>query len=272
MKLISAKNDTLTSYFAETLEKSELILSLARRDIKIKYAQSFFGIAWVLLQPITGALIFTFFFTQMFSFGEGLSIPYHLFSFSGFLCWLLFSQLVNLAGTSLVQEERLIKKVYFPRIIIPLSKLMVQLLDFAVGLLALILISSFYYPAVLYRFIFTVPAVILIVLNSMAIVFWLSALTIRYRDLHHIIPYLISFGIWLTPVFFPSVFFPEKFRWMLGINPLAYDIDLFRSLLFGTPLPTLSPLIIGVHLGFVFLLLTGLRYFLKIDRLSSDYL
>lgn len=272
MKIISSDNDSISDYLSETKEKSALILSLARRDIKIKYAQSFLGIFWVIIQPITGALIFTFFFTQMFSFGEGLEIPYHLFAFSGYLCWLLFSQLINVAGTSLMQEENLIKKVYFPRIIIPTSKLLVQLFDFLVGLIALVLISCFYDLAVLYRFIFTIPAVILILINGFAIVLWLSALTIRFRDLHHIIPYLINFGIWLTPVFFPSQFFPEKFRFLLEINPLAYDLDLFRSILYGLPLPTLSWFTILVHLLFLAVMLTGFKYFLKIDRLSSDYL
>lgn len=272
MKLISSKNDSIGSYLFETKERLSLISALAHRDIKIKYAQSVLGIAWVLLQPLTGALIFTFFFTQMFSFGDGIAIPYHLFAFSGFLCWLLFSQMVNVAGTSLLQEENLIKKVYFPRIIIPLSKILVLLFDFGVGLIALILISCFYDTSVLYRFIFTIPAIILILINGFSIVLWLSALTIRFRDLHHIIPYLISFGIWLTPVFFPSSFFPEKFRWMLDFNPLAFDIDLFRGLLYNQPLPSLSILTIVSHLFFILMLVFGLRYFLKIDRLSSDYL
>jgi lipopolysaccharide transport system permease protein len=272
MKIISSDNDTVSAYFKETKEKSSLIFSLARRDIKIKYAQSFLGVAWVLLQPITGALIFTFFFTQMFTFSEGLKIPYHLFAFSGYLCWLLFSQLINSAGTSLMQEERLIKKVYFPRIILPLSKLIVQIFDFSVGLVALIIISCFYDLSILFRFVFTVPAILLIVMNSLSIVIWLSALTIRYRDLHHIIPYIISFGIWLTPVFFPSEFFPEKYRWMLDLNPLAYDIDLFRNLLYDLPLPSLSLITISVHFLFFIILIFGFNYFLKIDRLSSDYL
>lgn len=246
---------------------------MAKRDFSVKYSQSFLGPAWIILQPITGMLIFTFFFTYVFPIDQRiLDIPYHLFCFSGYMSWLLFANIVNGAGISLMAEENLIKKVYFPRIIVPLSKSLTYFFDFLVSFVVLILIAVFFDLAVLYRFILTIPAILLLFTHGFTIALWLSALTIRYRDLIHIIPYLINFGIWLTPVFFPMSLLPDKVKFLVKLNPLTFPIELFRSLLFSNTMPEFSYFVVITQLGFFILLYVGLRYFIKIDKLLSDYL
>tara|TARA_R110000868_G_scaffold388990_1_gene658143 strand:- start:136 stop:981 length:846 start_codon:yes stop_codon:yes gene_type:complete len=259
-------------YIIETVSRLSLISAFVRRDLGIKYSQSVLGVSWVLLQPVTGAVVFTFFFTQLFSWFQDIPIPYHLFAFSGYLCWLLFSQIIAVGGLSLVHEEQIIKKVYFPRILIPLAKCCAALVDFFIGLVVLIIISAFWKPMIIFNVPLIIPAVFLIMLNGLSIAIGLSVLTIRNRDLHHIIPYLINFGIWLTPVFFPSNIFPDEFRFVIDANPLAYSIELFRSLLFGTALPKLNVLIVSSQLIMFLALMLGLVYFIKIDCKLSDYL
>ncbi|MCB9204962.1 MAG: ABC transporter permease [Flavobacteriales bacterium] len=259
-------------YLLESIDRFPLVLSFIRRDIGIKYSQSLLGISWVVLQPITAAVIFTFFFTYLFSFFQDLLIPYHLFAYSGYLCWLLFSQTIASAGLSLVHEERIVKKVYFPRVLIPLAKTGACFVDFLIGLLVLLVISTFWKPTVALNVFLTLPAVALLLINGLSIAIGLSVLTLRYRDLHHIIPYLINFGIWLTPVFFPYQAFPDDIRFIVEANPLAFSIELFRSLLFGLEIPEINFVVASSQLLMFLILVFGILYFVKIDQDLSDYL
>ena len=250
-----------------------LLILMAKRDVSIKYSQSYFGIAWIVLQPITGMLIFTLIFTQAFLINtDEIGMPYYLFCFSGYICWILFSNIISGAGNSLIQEENLIKKVYFPRILVPASKSLNYIIDFLMGVVILLLIGTFYDISILYRIWLTMPAVILVLLNSAMIAIWLSALTIRYRDFNHVIPYIINFGIWITPVFIPLNLFPKKIRYIVELNPMTYAIELFRSICFGIPIPTMTTTFVLAQIIVLVLLFFGLRYFIKIDKLLSDYL
>lgn len=273
MFLNTQEKYTLINYLINVFKKKRLIILLAKRDLSVKYAQTVIGFGWTILQPLTGMVIFTIFFTKVFSLDtSGVGIPYHLFSFSGFICWILFSNIVSGAGTSLLQEENLIKKVYFPRIIVPLSKTLNYFFDFLFSFLILILISLFYDINVMWRFILVIPSLFLILLNSLTIAVWLSALTMRFRDFNHIIPYIINFGIWLTPVFFPMQLLPENIKVIVQLNPMSFSIELFRASLFGLELPELSFGVIGVQLSLFIVLILGLNFFIKIDKLMSDYL
>jgi lipopolysaccharide transport system permease protein len=273
MSVTISNKQNVTEYIKETFRRKNLIFLMAKRDLRVKYAQSVLGIAWIVVQPLTGMAIFTLFFTQVFLIDVSkMDIPYHLHCFSGFMCWLLFSNIIGGAGVSLMQEEHLIKKVYFPRIIIPSAKTLNYLMDFLFSFLVLLLISLFYDCQVLWRCILTFPAIVLILINGFTLALWLSALTMRFRDFNHFIPYVINFGIWLTPVFFPMQLLPEKLRFIVEINPMTYAIELFRSLLYGLQLPHLSLTFIIVQTIMLVLLFWGLKYFIKIDKLLSDYL
>jgi lipopolysaccharide transport system permease protein len=273
MFLIANERFSLSRYLSDVIKKKRLIYLLTKRDISVKYAQTILGFGWTIVQPLTGMVIFTIFFTKVFSIDDTkIGIPYHLFSYSGFICWILFSNIISGAGTSLLQEENLIKKVYFPRIIVPLSKTLNYYFDFLFSFFVLILISLFYDFNVIWRFVFVVPSLFLILINSFTIAIWLSALTMRFRDFNHIIPYIVNFGIWLTPVFFPLELLPENIRFLVQLNPMAFNIELFRSSIFGLDLPELSVSVILIQLALFVVLVLGVKYFIRIDRLMSDYL
>lgn len=263
----------MLEYLKKAYNQIDLLILMAKRDVSIKYSQSFFGVGWIALQPITGMFIFTLIFTQAFFINTNdIGIPYHLFCFSGYMCWILFSNIIGGAGISLMQEENLIKKVYFPRILVPASKIINYFLDFLVSAIILIIISIFFDFSTFYRIFLTIPAIILILINGFTIAIWLSALTIRFRDFNHFIPYIVNFGIWFTPVFIPLNYFPQNVKFLVELNPMTYAIELFRGLFFGLQLPQISVIFIIVQLFVFIILLGGLKYFIKIDKLLSDYL
>jgi lipopolysaccharide transport system permease protein len=269
LTVITTAQPGLGAYFKRVGSFRSLVLTLALRDLKVKYTQTFLGIIWVVVQPLTGLLIFSFFFDKLIKVNTG-GIPYPLFAFSGLLSWTFFSAIISNAGTSLLESQDLIRKISFPTLVLPLAKVLVDLVDLAIGILLL-----FGVMVILGRFpgwpIVFLPVMILFNIGvGLSVAIWLSALTIRYRDFRHIIPYLINFGIWLTPVFFPDTLIPTAYRWILYLNPMAATIAGLRWSLVGAPLP--PPDYFVSALLIFFLLLTGLYFFIKIESDVSDYL
>lgn len=270
-KVITSEPDSLAEYLKKVYEHRKMIITIARRDLKVKYAQTALGVFWAVLQPITGMVIFSLFFTNIFNLEDfGIYVPYYLFAFAGLSAWLYFTYIVQGAGTSLLSEENLVKKVYFPRIVLPLAKTLVGFVDFGITILLLIAMAAVtgnLYPANL----IALPLVILVVtFIGFSLAIWLSALTIRYRDFHHLIPYIVNFGIWLTPVFYPATIIPQKIYYLIYFNPMAGAVDFFRWSVMGTPLPSAYFL---VSFAVVFLLLvSGLIYFRRVEDLIADHL
>lgn len=269
MTVISAEPVSFLPYFQKLWASRAMVLTLARRDLKVKYAQTLLGLLWAVIQPLTGLLIFTLFFDKLINIDTG-SIPYPLFAFSGMVSWFFFSHIVHSAGTSLVEAQDLMKKVYFPKLIIPLAKVLAGMVELAISLsllfvLMLVLGKLPDWPILL------LPLFVLFNISvGLSIALWLSALTIRYRDFHHIIPYLVNFGIWLTPVFYPGTLIPSAYDWFLFLNPMAATIAGFRWSLIGDTFPEASYLMSVIPVSF--LLVTGLLYFRKIESEISDYI
>ena len=184
------------------------------------------------------------------------------------LSWYFFIFIVNQGGTSLVDSEYLIKKIYFPRLILPLTKVVVGLVEFGISvvLLLFIMLLSGHPPKII---LFYFPMfLILTMLSGLSVAIWLSALTIRFRDFQHIIPYLVNFGIWLTPVFYPSTLIPDTYRFILYMNPMAGIISGFRWCLLGD-IPPSPGYLIGIGLMIV-LFVGGLMYFNRIEQEIVD--
>lgn len=269
--VITSKEESLTDYIQSVLKYRMLIFTLVKRDFKVKYAQTFLGFIWIILQPLTGVTIFTFFFKYLIDTSSwSLEIPYHIYAFSGLIAWIFFSVSLQTAGTSLLNEEQLIKKVYFPRLLLPIVRTVSAMFDFFISAAVLIIVAAFSGVSISLNIIFAPFILVLTAIVALSVSIWLSALTIRFRDFHHIIPYVINFGIWLTPVFYPATLIPEKFKWMIYLNPMSGIIELFRWSFFSTTFPS-----IYIVLGFIFpclLFITGLFYFRKIEKLIADYL
>lgn len=236
-RVTGAGNKPIGEYLKSIFQYRQLLWVLAQRDIKVQYAQTLLGMFWSALQPLTALFIYSFFFGYIMKVQTG-EIPYALFVLSGISAWNYFGYIVNTAGISLMQSRELIKNLHFPKIIIPLSRAVSGITDFAVSLLMVIVAMLFtgHVPGVevLMLPVFMVGAVVC----GLALGLLLSTLTIRYRDAHHIIPFFIGFGIWFTPVFYPTSLLPENYRHLLYYNPMAGVIAGFRWSLFGGQAPS----------------------------------
>jgi len=266
-KIIDSRNTVLRLDFKKLYAYRSLIMIFAFRDLKVQYAQTFLGILWSLLQPLTGLLIFTFFFNYVIKVDTG-GIPYPLFAFSGMISWYFFSSLMAQSGTSLMQSQYLIRKIYFPKLVLPVSKSLSCFAEFFIAFLLLVFLMIIwgYYPSL--NIVFLPFFVLANLFTGLAVGLWLSALTIRYRDFYHIIPYILNFGIWLTPVFYPTTLLPESIRFLLYFNPMAGVISGFRwSLLGGAP-PSPYYLVSLVLVLIIFI--SGLFYFRKMETKIAD--
>lgn len=265
---IKSNDRTLISYLKEVWRFRHLILTFATRDLKVQYAQTYLGILWSVIQPLTGLVIFTFFFQKVIHLN--LTVPYPVFAFSGMMGWFYFTSLMGLSGTSLLQNVALIKKVNFPRLVLPLSKAVVGLVEFSISLLLLFVLILLTGTEVSYRIIFLPLVVFANIITGLSIGIWLSALTIRFRDFHHLIPYLIGFGIWVTPVFYPATIVPENYRWIYYFHPVANLIAMYRWIFIGWPVPIVQTIISLLIVLVIFI--SGLYFFMKNEKFIADYL
>jgi len=252
----------------ELWEYRELLYFLTWRDVKLRYKQAALGVAWAVLQPLLTMVIFTVIFGNFAKLpSEG--IPYPVFSFVALIPWQLFSGSLSRAGTSLVANSNLLTKVYFPRLIIPISAVAAGLVDFVISLIILLGLM-FIYGIVPSWTIITLPFFILLsALTALAVGLWLSALNVQYRDVQHAIPFIIQAWMYASPVAYSADLVPSGIvRILYGLNPLAGVIQGFRwALLRGSP-PDL--LFVASIIVVVLLLITGLMYFRKMEDRFAD--
>jgi ABC-type polysaccharide/polyol phosphate export systems, permease component len=210
----------------------ELFYFLIWRDVKVRYKQTVIGIIWVVLQPLLMTLIFTIFMTRLARVPSG-GLPYALLVFAGLLPWTFFSTAVAGSGASLVTNAQLITKVYFPRMIIPGAAIGGRLLDFAVGLIMLLVMMIYYGVRPTGGLLLLPPLIVLITLFSWGFGMWMSAVNVKYRDTGIILPVLIQLWMFVSPVAYPVSLIPEQWRWLYFLNPLAGIIEGFRAAVLG---------------------------------------
>jgi len=245
----------------------ELLYLLAWRDYKVKYRQTVIGIAWAIFQPVVAMIAFVFIFGQF----KGLTdngIPYALFVYSGLVIWQFFANSVSEASTSLVQSSQMITKIYFPRIIVPLAKVLTQSIDLVLSLIILAGLMIYFgtVPSFL-GLISLIPLFILLLVVSASVGVLLSAINVRYRDVQYALPYFIQMGLFFSPVIYAGSKL-GRFQHFLNLNPVTGLIESFRSALFSTPLPG-SALLISC-LVTLLLFLVGMYYFIKAEGAFSD--
>jgi lipopolysaccharide transport system permease protein len=252
----------------ELWEYRQLLYFLTWRDIKVRYKQSVLGIGWAVLQPFLTMLIFTFVFSVFANVSSG-EIPYPIFAYTALLPWQYFATALNRSGVSVVGNAHLISKVYFPRLAIPLSAAIAPIVDFGIAFLLLIGMM-FYYGIKPTTAILALPLFMLLAfVTALACSLWLAALNVRYRDVGHLIPFLIQAWMYLSPVAYPSSLVPEEWLWLYRLNPMAGVVDGFRwALLDGEP-PLILPLL-GSALAAILVLVTSLSYFHKTEETFAD--
>ncbi|MCK5471197.1 MAG: ABC transporter permease, partial [Cyclobacteriaceae bacterium] len=220
----------------ELIEYRDLFYILAYRDLRVRYAQTFLGFLWAILQPVATLIILFFVFGKALKVDTG-DIPYPVFALAGLSMWTYFSFVLNQSGQSVIGAQEMIKKIFFPRLVIPLSKAVVGFVDFGITLIFLIVMMIVYGITPSANVFFAPIFILLNILAALSVGIWLSALTIRYRDFQHVIPFMVQFGLYATPVAYPATFVPEKYQFIYNLNPMAGVISGFRWCLFGGEFP-----------------------------------
>jgi len=248
----------------------ELVYFLAWREIKVRYKQTAIGVAWAVLQPLAMMVIFTVFFGKLAKIpSEG--VPYPLFAYAALLPWQLFSRTITESTNSLVADQRLITRVYFPRIIIPISTTIAAVVDFVIAA-GLLLVLMLIYGVVPGAAAVWLPAfVLLMIVTALGVGFWLSALNVEYRDVAYTIPFLNQFWFFLTPVVYPSSLVPERWQVLYGLNPMVGVVEGFRWALLGVGKGP-SPMLAVSILIAVALVISGIIWFQRREQNFVDAL
>lgn len=246
----------------------ELVYFFVWRDVKIRYKQTAIGAAWAVLQPFLAMVVFTLIFGK-FAHIPSDGIPYPIFYYSALLPWLYFATSLQAATNTIVENQRVITKVYFPRLALPISAVLSGLVDFGVGFL-LFLVMMLYYgirPGI--PLVFFPLFLLLAVLTAMGVGLWLSAMNAIYRDVRYVVPFLVQFWLFASPVAYSSSLVPAKWRWLYALNPMAGVIEGFRWSLSGRGLAPGRMTLISAAIVF-FLVATGLVYFQRMETTVAD--
>jgi homopolymeric O-antigen transport system permease protein len=249
-------------------EYHELLFFLVWRDVKVRYKQTALGVAWAVLQPLLATLIFSIFFGRLARIPSD-GIPYPVFAYVALVPWQYFANALTESSNSLVASQNLIKKVYFPRLIIPLGAVIAGLVDFCFAFIVLIGMM-FHYGIRPSATIVLFPVFLLLAIGTaLAAGLWLSALNVQFRDVKHTIPFLVQFWFFLTPVVYPSSIVPAKWRMLYGLNPMAGVIEGFRYSVLGRagkpgPMILVSAAVVAV------MLLGGVLYFRRMESTFAD--
>ncbi|HXH20145.1 MAG TPA: ABC transporter permease, partial [Chitinophagales bacterium] len=263
--LLTAEPTPLTEYLRKLWKFRNMIGVFALQEIKVSYAQTKLGALWLVMKPLLVLALFTFVFGRIIKI-----YPYALFAFTGLFPWNYFSFLVGNGSNALISNQQLIRKIYFPRMVLPLAKVLVGLLEVGVSLIIMFALMAIYdFPFTL-KLLWLPGFLLLNIITGLGIALWLNALNLRYRDLNQFIPYFINFIIWLTPVFYPSTLVPDEYGFLLYANPMAGIIELYRWAIMDDVFPSAWYLIAFAEVVLIFI--SGVLLFIRIEDDIADYL
>lgn len=248
-------------------EYRELLYFLTWRDIKVRYKQTLLGAAWAIIQPLTVMVVFSIFFGLLAKIpSDGL--PYPIFAFCALLPWQLFAHALTESSNSLIANEKLITKIYFPRLIIPLSAVLAGLVDFVFAFI--VLLGMMVYYGIVPHNLWILPFfVLLALLAALGVGLWLSALNVQYRDVRYTIPFLTQVWFFISPIAYPTSLVPESWRFLYSLNPMVGVVEGFRwALLDKASLPGM-PLAVSAGIA-ILLLISGLFYFRRMEKTFAD--
>jgi len=258
----------LALYLRETWNYRELLYFFVWRDIKVRYKQTVIGVAWVVLQPLLSMGVFTLFFGRLAKLpSDGL--PYPLFYFAALAPWSYFATALSSATNVVVENQRVITRVYFPRLILPLASVLSGLVDFAIAFVVLFLMVAGYGLRPGTQLLWLPFLLLLAVGTALAVGLWLSALNALYRDVRYVIPFVMQFWLLASPVAYPSSLVPEKWQWLYGLNPMAGVIEGFRWALTGHGQPP-GVLLLASAGAVAVLLVGGAMFFQRMEGVVAD--
>ena len=257
------------NYWKDLRRYRELFYFLAWRDILVRYKQTVIGIAWSVIRPVLAMIVFTVIFGKIAKLPSG-DIPYPVLVFVALLPWQFFANAVQEGGNSLIVNASMVSKIYFPRMLIPSSSIIVALVDFLISSIILVVIMAWYKFVPSWRIIFVPAFLFLAILVAFGVILLLSALNVRYRDFKIVLPFIVQFGLYVSPVGFSSDVIPEKWRFIYSMNPMVGVIDGFRWAIIGENVSFYIPgFILSIVLAIV-LLIIGILYFRKTERTFAD--
>jgi len=254
--------------FGEIWAYRELLYFFVWRDIKVRYKQTAIGAAWAVLQPFLTMVVFSLFFGKLAKIpAQGL--PYPVFFYCALLPWTYFATALQNATNVVVEQQRIITKIYFPRLVLPISAVLSGLVDFGIAFLMLLVLMAYYHIAPT-RAVLMLPLFLLLaILTALGVGLWLSALNAMYRDVRYVVPFLVQFWMFASPVAYPSSLVPERWRWIYGLNPMAGVIEGFRWSLAGRGSAP-GPLLLASVCGVVAVLFGGLIYYQAMEGTIAD--
>jgi lipopolysaccharide transport system permease protein len=265
---IEPSNGLLHLRLGEIWDYRELLYFFVWRDIKVRYKQTAIGAAWAVLQPFMTMVVFSLFFGKLAKIPAN-GLPYPVFYYTALLPWIYFAGALQSATNVIVEQQRVITKIYFPRVVLPISAVLGGLVDFAVSFIVLLGLMAFYgiapTPATVYLPVF----LLLAILTALGVGLWLSALNAFYRDVRYIVPFLVQFWMFASPVAYPSSLVPEKWRWLYGLNPMAGVIEGFRWALTGQGQPP-GEMMLASTAAVMVLLFSGLIYYRAMEGSIAD--
>jgi lipopolysaccharide transport system permease protein len=249
-------------------EYRELLFFFVWRDIKVRYKQTVIGAGWAIIQPFFTMVVFSLFFGKLAKMPSN-GLPYPIFYYSALLPWMYFANALSNATNTMVENQRVITKVYFPRLILPLAAVVSGLVDFAVAFTILIGMMLFYGIAPTWAVLLLPLLLLLAVMTALGVGLWLSALNAIYRDVRYAVPFFIQFWMFASPVAYPSSLVPGRWQWLYGLNPMAGVIEGFRWALTGQGQPP-GPVLLASAAAVLLLLVGGLIYFRKMEGTIAD--
>ncbi|SRR6266849_3851693 len=255
-------------HVSELWKHREVLYFLIWRDIKVRYKQTALGAAWAVIQPLFTMLVFSIFFGRLAKVPSD-NLPYTLFSYSALVPWMFFATGLSQASNSLVSSSNLITKVYFPRLVVPMASVLAGLLDLAISGATLVFMMAYYHRGTTAHVVW-VPALLLLALvTSVGVSFWFSALNVKYRDIRHVLPFVVQLWMFATPIAYPSSLVPEKFRLFYSLNPMTGVIEGFRWALLGTNTAPGAMLVISSTIA-VLVLISGAYFFRWMETTFAD--
>lgn len=266
--VVEPRQGLLSLDLGDVWEYRELFYFFVWRDLKVRYKQTLLGVVWTVLQPVLAMLVFTVLFGILVKVPSD-GVPYPIYAFAALLPWNLFQRGLQGASLSLVANQTMIRKVYFPRIILPLSSILAALVDFGIAFLVLVVLMAWYKVQLSSRLLYLPAFVLAAFLCATAVSLWLSALYVRYRDVGHALPFLTQIWFYLTPVIYSSSLIPEAWRVPYSLNPMVGVIDGFRWALFAKGAAPGLSMAISFCVSLV-LILGGLYYFRSSEQTFAD--
>jgi lipopolysaccharide transport system permease protein len=241
---------------------------LVLRDIKVRYKQTALGALWAVLQPFLTMVVFSIFFGRLAKISSD-GLPYPLFAFCALVPWTFFAHAVTHSSASMVGHADLVKKVYFPRLLIPVASLGAGVVDFAVAFLVLLGMMAFYGVMPSSRLLLLPPLLLLATITALGVGFWLSATNVQFRDVRYTLPFLTQLWMFASPIAYPTSLLDESWQWLYSVNPMVGVIEGFRWALLGVKAPPVVPLVLSCLMALA-LFLSGAFYFRRLERTFAD--